>query len=38
MDEAKGQIIVRSLFVRYHANETSAVAATAETEVMFFDN
>ncbi len=29
MDEAKGRAIVRSLLVRYHANETSAVAATA---------
>jgi hypothetical protein len=38
MDEAKGQVIVRSLFMRYDANETSAVAATAETEVMFFDS
>ena len=38
MDEAKGQTIVRRLLLRYHANETSAVAATAETEVMLFDS
>ena len=30
MDKAKGPAIVRSLLVRYHADETSAVAATAK--------
>ena len=36
MDKAEGQMIVRTLLLRYHADETSAVAATAETEVMLF--
>jgi hypothetical protein len=38
MDETKGHVIVRRLFMRYDANETSVVAATTETEVMFFDS
>ena len=38
MDEAEGEMIVRTVLLRYHADETSAVAATAETEVVFFDS
>lgn len=38
MDEAEGEAIVRSLLLRYDENETSAVAATAGSEVMFFDS
>lgn len=38
MDEAKGEVIVRTKPLSYYANETSAVAATIRSEVMLFDS